>query len=189
MNNCTTMKKKSINTKQVNKLIETRINEGKPRNEILEELSETYFDKKTLATLIAMTPEIERKKKYKIYNDILLGLLILTIILKVLIGVLLLANVSIYAIPFAFLMPLLAVFFAIEVSRLKAYIYRVLGLMAIVSIGDSLGNLENFNFWFILDISIGVGITFLAFYLGNQMFPNYGFSGPKKDEKGNILLE
>lgn len=183
------MKKKSINTKEVNGLIETRLNEGKPRNEILDELSETYFDKKTLATLIAMTPVIERKKKYKLFNDILLGLLILTIIIKVLIGVLLLANVSIFAIPFAFLMPIMAIIFAFEVSRLKAYIYRILGFMAIVSVGDSLLNLENFNYWFLLDISIGVGIIFLAFYIGNQMFPNYGFSRPKKDEKGNILLE
>ena len=183
------MKKKGINDKEVNSLIEKKIKEGKSRSEILEELSEIYYDRKKLANLIALTPKPERRKKYKIYNDILLLLLILTIFSRLLIGVLVLADISIFATPFAFIYPLITLYFAIEVSKFRAYIYKILGLLALISVGDTIIKVEDFNFFFLLNLSIGIAVTFLTFYVGNKVFPNYGFGGPKEDEKGNILLE
>ncbi|MCC5916225.1 MAG: hypothetical protein JJU02_02740 [Cryomorphaceae bacterium] len=183
------MKKKFIDMKEVNRQIDKGLKDDLPRQKILEELSEVYFERQTLATLIAMKPVPERKKKFKPYNNILLGLLVLTILLKILIGILVLPDISIYIIPFALILPLLTVFFAIEVSKYKAYIYKPLGLLAIVGTGGSLRNYESIDFWFMIQLSIGLLIVCLSFYTGKKMFPNYGLMGPKRDQNGNISLE
>lgn len=187
------MGKKSINTKEVYRLIEIRLEESTPKTEILEELSEVYFDKKTIAKLIAMTPNAKIKGKYRLLNNILLVLLLFTITLKVLFGVLLLVNISIYATPLAFLFPFINIFFSFEVSKYRGYIYKALGLFAIVGVLNTLLYVNYSEFWGGIDIFLNIVIASIAFYLGFKMFPNYGFTGPKKNKNngnnGNYVLE
>lgn len=182
------MTKKSINKKEVAKVIETRLQENIPRKEILEELSEQYFDKKTISTLIASTADNQRKEKFKTLNNILLGLLILTIVLKIFVGITLLSSISIFLIPIAFLIPIISIWFAFEVSKFKGYIYNLLGLLLVASIFNAMGDLVESGTLGLIDIFIGVVIAGLSFYLGKKIFPNYGLFGPKKDSDGNIKL-
>ena len=182
------MKKKSINRKEVTKAIEMGLQENTPRKVILEELSEQYFDKKTISTLIASTPNTQTKEKYKALNNILLGLLILIIVFKILIGITLLSSISVYLLPIAFLMPFFSIWFAFEVSKFKGYIYNLLGLFAIISIFKALGDFGESGTYGLIDIIIAIAIAGLSFYLGNKIFPNYGLFGPKKDSEGNIIL-
>ena len=182
------MTKKSINRKEVVKTIETRLQENIPRKEILEELSEQYFDKKTISTLIASTPDNQTKEKFMILNNILLGLLILTIVFKILVAITLFSSISLYLIPIAFLIPIFSIWFAFEVSKFKGYIYNLLGLFAIISIFKVLGNLGESGTFGLIDIIIVVAIAGLSFYLGKKIFPNYGLFGPKKDSDGNVIL-
>ena len=182
------MTKKSINRKEVTKTIETRLQENIPRKEILEELSEQYFDKNTISTLIASTPDNQIKEKFKTLNNILLGLLILTIVFKIFVGITLLSSISLYLIPIAFLIPFISIWFAFEVSKFNGYIYKSLELLAIASIFKALGNLGESGTFGLINIVIVVVIAGLSFYLGNKIFPNYGLFGPKKDSDGNIIL-
>ena len=76
------MTKKSLNKKEAFKTIQNRIQENIPRQEILNELSEQYYDKNTISALIATTIDPQTKEKYKLLNNFLLGLLALTIIAK-----------------------------------------------------------------------------------------------------------
>ncbi|MCZ4696466.1 hypothetical protein DWB61_17520 [Ancylomarina euxinus] len=183
------MSKKSINKKEVNKTIKDKVNQGVSRIEILNELSEKYFDKKTLSMLIAATPDPTRIEKYKLLNNILLGLIFITIISKILLGFFIFSQISTALIPLAFLFPILNFMFAFEVSKYKGYIYNILGVITVAGIFNVLGKINENIFFGVIDIMIGILIAGLAFYLGNKMFPNYGLIGPKKDSKGEIILE
>ncbi|MCF8348261.1 MAG: hypothetical protein K9G61_05560 [Bacteroidales bacterium] len=182
------MTKKSINKKEVAKTIKNRLQDNIPRQIILDELSEQYFDKKTISTIIASTPDPLRKEKYKSLNNLLLGLLVLTILIKIFIGIVLISSFSIYLIPIAFLIPFISIWFAIEVSKFKGYIYNILGILAIAGMLNSIGNLKESGTYGLIDFAIVMTIAGLSFYLGKKIFPNYGFYGPKKDSAGNILL-
>jgi hypothetical protein len=182
------MTKKSLNKKEAFKTIQNRLQENIPRQEILDELSELYFDKKTISAIIASTPDPQTRIKYKALNNLLLGLLALTITIKILVSALLLSSLSLFLIPIAFFVPFMTIWFAIEVSNFKGYIYNLLGLLAILGIFKTISNIGESGIYGIIDIAIMIAISLLSFYLGNKMFPNYGFFGPKKDTNGNILL-
>ena len=59
------MTKKSLNKKEAIKTIQNRIQENTPRQEILNELSEQYYDKNTISVLIASTIDPQAKERYK----------------------------------------------------------------------------------------------------------------------------
>lgn len=183
------MSKKQLNKKEVLAEIKTRLSEGQKRNEILEELSEVYFEKDTIAKLIAMTPSQATIEKHKSINNILLVLLGITILAKLVIGFILMANISIYALPFALLVPIFSVYFAVEVSKYRGYIYNLLGILTIAGMLRGFSNYTTFGVIELIEITLFVLIVGFSFYLGNSMFPNYGLFGSKKDGNGNILLE
>ena len=182
------MTKKSLNKKEAIKIIQDRILKNVPRQEILNELSEQYYDKNKITALIASTIDPQTKEKYKILNNLLLGLLAVTIIAKILIGIVLLSTLSPLLIPIAFALPIITIWFALEVSKFKGYIYNILGLLAIASIFNAISNIRESGIYGIIDVVIVIAICGLSFYLGNKMFPNYGFFGPKKDTEGNFIL-
>jgi hypothetical protein len=119
------MTKKSLNKKEAIKTIENRIQENTPRQE-----------------------------KYKLLNNLLLGLLALTIFVKILIGIVLLSSLSPLLIPIAFALPILTIWFALEVSKYKGYIYNILGLVAISSIFNTIGNIGDSGIYGIIDLVI-----------------------------------
>ncbi len=184
------MKKKSIssNRKEIQKSIEHKLNNGMARTQVLEELSAAYFDQSTLAKMIAATADNETKAKYRTLNNILLGLLVVTIITKVLIAIDLLMVTSIYALPIILLLPLLNIYLAIGVSKYTGYLYRVISLLTFAGMLQMMEKQEGDSMWLLIDLGIGAAILGLSFYLGNKMFPYYGFFGPKKGEDGNVLL-
>lgn len=182
------MTKKSLNTKEAIKIIQDRIQDNIPRQEILNELSEEYYDKTTISALIASAIDPRTKEKYKTLNNLLLGLLVLTIIIKILVGIILLSSLSLFLIPIAFVIPILTIWFALEVSKYKGYVYNILGILAIASIFNLTGNIGESGIYGIIDVVVAIAIGGLSFYLGNNMFPNYGLFGPKKDKDGNLLL-
>ena len=183
------MNKKSLNAKEINKTIKSELDKGVPRLTILNALSEVYYDKKTIARLIASTPDPLKKSKYQPLNNILLGLLVITIIIKILIGMAVLSTVSLYLIPAAFLFPLISILFAFEVAKFRGYIYKILGILAIAGILKMLSNIgESDMVLLLIDVSVSLIIACLAFFIGAKVFPNYGFLGPKKGSDGDILL-
>jgi hypothetical protein len=183
------MNKKSLNAKEVNRTIQSQLEKGISRQEILNELGEIYFDKKSIARLIASIPDTQRKLKFRALNNVLLGLLIATIITKILVGIAILSNVSLFMIPIAFLLPIITILFAYEVANFKGYIYRILGILAIAGILKMLSDMESSNITLVLiDVFVSLIIAGLAFYIGNKVFPNYGLFGPKKALDGQFLL-
>jgi hypothetical protein len=182
------MYKTSIKRKEVYKFIKARLAEGMKRTDILTDLNQRYYDKVTLCKMIAAVPEMATIKKYRNWNNMLLGLLIFTIVIKIIIGVLLVSGISWYLMPLATIFAIITVLFTLKVAKFRGYIYNLLGLFAIANMFKLISDLESTGIWGHLDLAIGASIAALAFFLGHKMFPHYGLFGPKKDEDGKLML-
>jgi hypothetical protein len=183
------MNKKALDRKKIQAIVEDEINSGKPKSQILNELSDKYYDKKTLATIIASTVGEETKEEYKLLNNILLGLLLSIIIFKIGIGLFALSNISIFLSPLALLFPFLTILFAVEVAKFRGHAYRLIVLLSAVGVLQALANISKAGLWVLVDIIIAIIIGALSFYLGKKMFPHYDLFGPKKDDNGNFIME
>ena len=182
------MSKKSLDRKSAQKfIIDSRTNQ-KTDQEIYNELSQLYYDKKSLALIITGTVKPENKNKYKLYNNILLGLLCLVIISRLI----LVFNLTIETgqplmLLLAFIVPLFSAYFAYEIARYNAPIYRICGIMTIVGFIQSVGKLDGR-----IDILISLIFTSLiaglSFYLDSKMFPDFSPKNLKKDENGEYIL-
>lgn len=181
-------KKKSLNRKEVAVIIKSKLQEGIARQEILNELSEQYYSKSTIATMIASTIDPQAKEKYKALNNLLLALLVLSAIAKLLLGIAVLSSLSPLLIPFAILFPFISIVLAIEVYKYSGHIYGIVSLFSFGSILRTFANFTDLEFDGYFDIAVLLVIALLALYLKDKMLPHYGFLGPKKDSEGNYIL-
>jgi hypothetical protein len=180
--------KKSINKKSARKFIIENRNNGKTDQEIYNELSLEYYDKKSIALLITGTVTNENKKKYGIYNKILLSLLVITVLLKVFsVFLMTLQENEIYILLLIFIVPILNIIFIIEISRYTASIYRLCGIMSILSIFQSFSHVVNGIDMF-LSIILGGLIAGLSYYLHYKLFPRNNPNELKKDANGEYEL-
>lgn len=182
------MKKASNNYKEVKQLLEKKLQEGMSKHQVLEELSENYEDKNKLSKLIALSVRPEVKAKYKIYNNVLLGLLLLTIVVKLLSGILLYQEPSPVFTFDLVLLPILYIFFVFKNSQFDGMYYGILVLITLSSIFRSLANIEGNVEVFMFDLFVGFAIIVLSSFLKTGMFPHLGYLGPKKGADGIILL-
>ena len=82
-----TKKGPSKNKKEVVAQIQSFVDNGVPKQMIFDKLKKEYFDEQTLSKFIASVTNRQSKAKYKYLNNILLGLLIFTALLKILLGI------------------------------------------------------------------------------------------------------
>ena len=78
-------KEQALEKKQIKEAVKTRINKGEPKQKILEELSHLYKDKVTIVKQLELTPSKTMKYKYKMYNYMLAGLLLVALALDIII--------------------------------------------------------------------------------------------------------
>jgi len=182
------MNKKSFNKITVKKsIIESRAN-GKTDQEIYNELTQKYYDKKGIALFIPATATIENKNKYKLYNDVLLGAIGVVILLKIItIFSLSLASGQMWALLFIFIVPLMNIYFFYEIARYNGQVYRICGMLTIAGFLQSISKLET-GFDFLLTFIFTAVITGLSFYLDAKMFPNYKPTNLKKDNNGEYII-
>jgi hypothetical protein len=182
------MGKRSIDVKATRQFITENRAQGKTDQEIYNELSQEYYDKKNIALLITGTPTEEKKQQYGIYNKILLGLLGLSVMFKFLYVMSLITSTGSPALLLLILvLPLINLYFIYEVSRYNASIYRLCGFLTIAGFLRPLGSGSEPT-----DIAINlvftVAICGVAFYIDSNMFPDYSPRNLKKDENGEYIL-
>lgn len=188
------MTKKSINPKEIQRIIQEKIQANIPRKEILNELSEQYYDKNMISLMIASTVDPYLKVKYKSWNNILMGLLVLSIISKIIDGVLLfstytslMSSLTALTISFSIIIPLLFAVLIVEVSKFRGNIYNFVGGLAIAGIFQSISNIQELELYALISIVLCLIISVLSFYLKRKLFPHFSFFGLKKDKEGNVL--
>jgi hypothetical protein len=190
------MKKKSVDRKAVQRTIMDGRASGKTDQEIYYELSQEGYDKKAIALLVTGTVTAENKAKYKTYNNLLLALIGLTIILKVLM-VFASSNGEV-SLLLVFIAPLINVLFFIGIAQYNAPVYRICGALTIVSLfvsgaNEALRLLETADGSpNVMDIFVGLVLSALivgfCFYLDRKLFPNFRPSKLKKDGNGEYIL-
>ncbi|MBL7788324.1 MAG: hypothetical protein JNL75_00660 [Chitinophagales bacterium] len=110
------MTKKSLDRKAAKQFIVSNRDNGKTDQEIYHELTEQYFDKKSVALLINETITKENKNKYRVYNNILIGILILLALYKLLVVFYLTKESGeLWVLLFALFIPLLSFYVIYEI--------------------------------------------------------------------------
>jgi hypothetical protein len=183
-----TMSKKSIDRKAASQFIVDNRAAGKSDQEIYNELTQQYYDKKAIALLITSTVTDENKSKYKVHNRILLVLIGITIVFKVLTVV----NISLSAsqlwyLLLLFLLPILNIYFFYEIYRYTGAVYRFLGLLTIISFLQGISKMASLDI--MINAFLCIGISGLAFYLDANMIPKYSPNSLKKDSNDEYILK
>ncbi|MDP4209467.1 MAG: hypothetical protein Q8928_11705 [Bacteroidota bacterium] len=182
------MNKKSLEKKFVKQFILEGRNCGKTDQEIYNELTEQYYDKKSIVLLITGTATKEDKAKYKSYNNILLGVLGLIILLKILMVFSLTVETGeLWTLLFVFLVPIFSGYFMFEIARYNAPIYRACGILAIAGFLQTVGKLEG-GVDILLNVFFAGLVCGLSFYLDNKLFPNYSPKNLRKNKNGDYIL-
>jgi len=183
------MNKKSLDRKNAHKFIVESRENGKTNQEIYNELSQQYFDRKSVALMITGTVTTENKNRYKVYNNILLGLLAVSIIFKLLI----VFNLTIQTgEPWMYLLilivPLFSGYFMYEIARYNGPIYRMCGLLTIAGFLQTIGKSDN-STDVLISIVFAGSVAGLSFYLDSKMFPDYSPKNLVKDTDGEYVLD
>lgn len=180
------MLKKVINYREVNLLIQEKLRNGISRSQILSQLSEIYYEKKTLARLIAMNVSPQKRANYRSLNNLLLGLVFMSLVLKCLFSFAILApNPFGY---FAVVVLLINTFMFVSVFNYNGSVYGMLVLTGIMTLIKVLPAFESMNNWALLDVAVTISGVALAYYLKVKMFPQLGWIMPKEGDGGKIIL-
>ena len=181
--------------KEALKIISEKLKEGHSKQQIYKELSSKVKFKSDLTQYLAMVPNYDDRIKYKDLNNILFSLLIFISVSKIFFSALILSRISIFALPFAFIVPFLSLYFAFFVWNFYGNMYRPLAMIAIAGLLKSLSNFDRLFSYNWLGISIELAfyiptilVIILAYYIGIKAFPYYGFWGNLKENEMNLAV-
>lgn len=177
-----------MDAKTAKKIIVEDKDRGKRDQDIYNALSPDFSNKKTLVLLITGTAASGERNRYKLYNNILIGLLGLVALLRLLGSFYLLKEGELGDFGLSLIGLLLPALFIWGIAQYNAPFYRFCGFMVIVGSISAIAR-ENSAAAILFDIVLIAAIAGLCFFLGNKMFPNYKPGKLKKDSNGNYLLQ
>lgn len=182
------MSKKSLDRRSAQEYIVDRRNSGVEDQAIYTELVQKYYDKKAIALLIKGTATTENIRAYKVYNNILVGVLGLSIVIKLFMVIsLALSSGKLWALVLVLIVPVFSGYFMYEIARYNGPIYRFCGWMAIAGFLQTVRDMSGVEDVLINAAFTGAGAG-LAFFLDNKLFPDYSPRKLKKDSAGEYVL-
>lgn len=162
--------------RELRKAVKQSILDGKLKQEIFQELKDTSKNPpEDLAKIIQSIPSLTARQKYKILNSIFIGLLLLTILFKMMTGIPIVIKNGIKWLPILFVLPIINILLLIGVltyssnSHKWVAFFTILGLLR--SFSDILG--QPFVPLIIVDLTIAAGLIGLGFYLNYKLCPEY----------------
>ncbi len=183
------MNLKKIKLKEISEIVAREREAGKTDQEIYNQLSPVYDNKKRLALAITGTVTTELKEKYKVYNNLLIGLLTVGAITKVLSVLGLVVNAgSPWFLLLLFIAPLLNLLFAYYVAQYQAHIYRACGLLMLINSMQILNMKEVTPTGMVIALLFAGCIAALSFFLDFKMFPDFKPNKLQKDSNGEYIL-
>lgn len=162
--------------KEIKKIAIKKINEGKTRQDVLTEIrEETQAPIADIAGVLKFIPSKQTKEKYKVANSILLGILTLTILSKLIMGIPIVMENGIKWLPVLFLVPLINVLLAYAVATYKGEIYRWVAIFTILSLLRSTPKLFDgeMDLLKLIDLTVAGLLIFLGFYLKGKFAGDY----------------
>jgi hypothetical protein len=176
-----------MDPKSAKKIIDNRRSEGKTDQQIYDELSGHYDNKKNLVLLITGTASVQTRTKYKLYNNILIGLLGITLLFRLIGAFSLVAEADILGFVISLVGILLPVLFIYGFINYMGAMYKLCGVLTVLGIVQLIAKWDN-SMLLILSLMILIPMAVLSFYLSSKMFPNFNPNKLRKDENGAYLL-
>lgn len=162
--------------KEIRKIATRKLNEGKKRQQVLTEMTEeTQAPVADIAGVLRYTPSRRTKKKYKLVNSLLLTILIVTVILKLAIGIPIVLKNGIQWLPVLLLIPLVNIILSYGVATYKGHIYKWIAIYSAISLLKSLPAFftDGLNFLETIDLVIIGLLIFLGLYLNRKFAAGY----------------
>ena len=167
--------------KSVKKIANQSILIGKSKQETFEELRETCsLSEKELAKIIQKIPSVEAKKKYKILHLTLKIILILTILLKMRMGILLIIDEEIQSIHqiilILLILPLINILLLIGVAKYRPSSFKLVAIFMIIGLYQYMRSgivFEEEGALIFIDLAIHVVLFVLGLHLYSKFFPKY----------------
>ena len=162
--------------KAVKKEVKRLILEGKTKQEAYDELKGiSKMKAEDLAKIVQSVPSLNARDKYRSLNIVLIGLLSLTVALKMLSGLPIVIEKGIAWFPVLLFLPLINIILLIGVSTYNQSSYKFVAILAILGLFRLLRDLlsSSFDTFIIIDVVFAAGLIGLGFYLGSKLFPNY----------------
>ncbi len=162
--------------KELRKLAEQKIKEGKSRQKAFEELKEESKNKsEEIAKIIRFIPTLENRQKYKVAQTILIVALGITILFKMLAGLPIVIEKGINWLPIILLMPIINIALTYGIATYKGQYYRLVGIFTILGLLRSLQDIigETFDPLILIDLGIAGALIVLGFYLNSKMVSEY----------------
>jgi len=167
--------------KEVRKIVNQRIFNGKTKQETFEELKDTSkLSIKDLAKIIQKTPSLEARKKHKTTHIVLKTIFILTIIFKLKFGIQIIIEEEIknvfQIILILSIMPIINILLLIGVSKYGPNSFKLAAFFSILGLYQYMRSgivFEEVGAIIFLDLFIHLGIVVLALHLDTKFFPKY----------------
>lgn len=196
------MGKKDIWGSKVKNEIRQRIinglQSGKPRQQILEELSEEYMDKQVLANMISSTLPPEDVPGFTKINNLLFGLIVSFGVYHILLNILgiLTKNIESHKkwllIPFALILPALIFCCGYLIKKVEGSIYTFIIISGLVTTIDFISK-DRFStvfhvIYFIPHILWVLAIIIIANTISKRYFPHLRWKTCSPDKNGKYIL-
>jgi len=162
--------------KELKKLAEQKIKEGKSRQDVYVELKEeSNYKSEEIAKIVRFIPTLENRHKYKTAQTVLIIALGITILFKMLGGLSIVMVKGINWLPIIFLMPIINIVLTYGVVTYKGKYYRLVGIVTILGLLRSLQDINglNFNLLTLIDLGVAGVLIGLGFYLNSKMASEY----------------
>ncbi len=151
------------NTKQIDKKIRTLFKKGIDKPEIYSKLSKKYPDDiDTVYRLLKQYPDLQTQKKYRVWVNMLLILLIIVTVLKIINAFIIFINISPLAMPVVFFVPLINIWMIVEISRYKQMYFLITGFLTIAGI-QGINSVESGFFFAVFAIPIIIISFFISY--------------------------
>ena len=162
--------------KEIRKVANQSILNGKTKQEIFEALKETsYRTPEDLAKIIRTVPSLQARKKYKALNITLIVIFSLTILFLALAGISSIISNEIMRLSVVFIWLIVYIALLIGVTRYKSGSYWWIALCTILGLIRFLGIMltGSFDPLSLIDFAIHIGVIWIGLYLHSKLFPAY----------------
>jgi hypothetical protein len=183
------VKRRRLVEEDIVPLTKEALEQGKTKQQAFEELAPRFYSREHLAQLISTVPHVELRRTYARANQVLVVMMVLACAVHflLLLTTVLANGFSAFALVNS-TGPLLLVFLTRRIYAMSGGVYEAVGGLALVSVLGADGLVRFSPLWSFANIALFTMTAILAFYLGEHLFPNRGWAGPRKDEDGNYLL-
>ncbi len=153
--------------KEARQLAKQKIKEGKTQQQAFDEIKATSDrPAEEIADIVKAIPTLDARQKNKTLNYILIGLLALTILFKMLLGIPIVLQNGIIWLPIIFLLPIINILMLVGVSTFSTRAHWATGLFSLLALLRSLGDIlgKPFEPLMLIDFAL-IGVLLLNYQL------------------------